>query len=125
MIMERRKSKRVMPEPHNPVEVQVMGNGFLEGVNAVNISVSGVGIYLQHGLDEVYVGSKVEIILSLPNCRPVFLRGRIRHLKGYDDPRYIGLEFTRLPPNVETLLELYVNKNRHRFVDPPAAAADN
>ena len=113
-MIERRRVERVVPDPRSPIEVQIMGNGFLEVVNAVNISTKGVGIYLRHGLDETLLGSRVEIVLVLPRCRPVFVRGRIRHLDGHDDFRYIGLEFMRLPPRVEKLLTQYVERNRHR-----------
>ena len=70
MTEERRRWLRVAPDPAEPVEVQIMGPGFLEVVNALNVCQEGVGIHLPHGIDPEYVDQQVEIILTLPRCRP-------------------------------------------------------
>ncbi|MEN9580295.1 MAG: hypothetical protein RJA70_3304 [Pseudomonadota bacterium] len=120
-LQERRKAERVATDPRHPVEVQVMGNGFLEVVNAVNISILGVGIFLNHGLDDTHLGKHVEIVLTLPGCKAMFLRGLVRYLDGYEDKRYLGLEFSRLPPAAEAQLQRYISANRHRSILAPSS----
>ncbi len=96
-----------------------MGPGFLEIVNALNVSVGGIGVYIPHGLDAEYLNQPVEVILTLPRCRPVHLRGIIRHLDGYSDPCHLGVEFGRLADTVQAVLERFVTVNQHRPYVPP------
>jgi hypothetical protein len=112
-----------MPDPDKPVEIQIMGPGFLEVVNAINVSVAGVGFFIPHGLDHEFLNKPVEIILTLPRYRPMHLRGIIRHLDQRRDPCHLGVEFTRVPAAVETVLERFVDTHQHRpyvTARPPA-----
>lgn len=122
-MAERRREARVVPYPSHPVEVQIMGPGFLEIVQATNISVGGVGVYLPHGIDPAAVGAKVEVILTLPSCRPAHLRGMICHqAEASSDLSHIGIEFVRLPPNVEKAISRYVELHLHREGVPKASS---
>ena len=123
MTLERRRYLRVIPDPARPVEVQIMGPGFLEIVNAVNVSVGGIGVYIPHGLDAQYLNKPVEVILTLPRCRPVHLRGVIRHLDGYSDPCHLGVEFARLTEPVQAALERFVAVNQHRPYQAPSGGS--
>ena len=105
MSSERRHHPRVVPEPARPIEVQIMGPGYLEIVEATNIAVGGVGIFIPHWIASEYVDTRVELILTMPHCRPVHLRGIIRHYDDEIDPARLGIEFLRLPPKVRSLLE--------------------
>lgn len=91
-----------------------MGPGFLEIVDALNVSVAGLGFYLPHGLDAALLDQPVELILTLPRHRPVHLRGVIRHLDEESDPCHLGIELLRLPPAVTAALERYVELHQHR-----------
>ena len=123
MSRDRRRHLRVVPEPGRPIEVQIMGPGYLEIVDATNIAVAGVGVFIPHWVASEYVDTPVEIILTLPRCRPVHLRGIIRHYDDEIDPARLGIEFVRLPPKVRDLLERYVAQNRDRLYSPPGPAS--
>jgi hypothetical protein len=123
MSVDRRRHMRVVPDPARPVEVQIMGPGFLEIVDALNVSVGGIGVFIPHGLDVEYLNKPVEVILTLPRCRPVHLRGIIRHLDGYSDPCHLGVEFARLTEAVQAALERFVAANQHRPYEAPPAGS--
>lgn len=122
-MSDRRREKRVRPYANRPVEVQIMGPGFLEIVQATDISVGGVGVYIPHGIDPSAVGKNVEIILTLPACRPAHIRGNICHSDGVSDLCHIGVEFLRLPANVEKALRRYVDLHEHRPYSPEAVGS--
>jgi hypothetical protein len=102
----------VRPHPTAPIEVQLMGDGFLEVVHAIDISTKCVGIFLEHGIDDQQFGSRAEVILVLPRCQAVHLRVRICHQNGSSDQRHVSLEFLRLPPPAQSLLESYVARRQ-------------
>jgi len=122
-MSDRRREKRVRPYANRPVEVQIMGPGFLEIVQATDISVGGVGVYIPHGIDPSVVGKKVEIILTLPACRPAHLRGSICHSDRDGDLCHVGVQFLRLPGNVEKALRRYVELHDHRPYSPEAVGS--
>jgi c-di-GMP-binding flagellar brake protein YcgR len=97
-----------------------MGPGFLEIVQATDISLGGVGVFIPHGVDPSVVGKKVEIILTLPACRPAHLRGSICHSDRENDLCHIGIQFLRVPGNVEKALRRYVDLHEHRPYEPEA-----
>ena len=117
-FFERRQTPRVQPDPHHPVEVQVMGPGFLEIVEATDLGLGGVGFYLPHGVDGSLLNSPVEIVMTLPRARPIHLRGVLCHLDAGSDPCRLGVRFARLPPKAEALIQRYVELNAHRPYAP-------
>lgn len=117
-MLERRREVRVVPYDSHPVEVQIMGAGFLEIVKATDISVGGVGVYIPHGIDPGSVNMKVELILTLPSCRPAHMRGIICHRANrYDDLCHIGIKFVRPTSAIEKSIASYVERHLHR-ADP-------
>jgi hypothetical protein len=122
-FFERRQSPRVEPDPFHPVEVQIMGSGFLEIVEAADLGVGGVGFYLPHGVDGSLLNTPVEIIITLPRARSIHLRGVLCHLDPNSDPCRLGVRFARLPPNAAALIQRYVDLNAHRPYAPPASSS--
>ncbi len=120
-FFERRQAPRVRPDPSQPVEVQIMGPGFLEIVQATDLGVGGVGFYLPHGLDRSLLNSPVELIITLPRSRSVHLRGILCHLDSDSDACRLGVKFTRLPAKVEAALQRYVNAHAHRPFAPASS----
>src|SRR3954471_21893733 len=47
-LFNRRVHKRVRPRKDAPVEVQIVGDGFIEMVAARDISIGGLGIHVPH-----------------------------------------------------------------------------
>jgi hypothetical protein len=121
-FFERRQTPRVRPDPNHPVEVQVMGPGFLEIVEATDLGLGGVGFYLPHGVDRSLLNSPVEIIITLPRARSIHVRGILCHLDQDSDPCRLGVKFTRLPSKASTTLQQYVDLNSHRPYSPPASS---
>ena len=99
-----------------------MGPGFLEIVEATNISVGGVGVFIPHGIDRGSLNVKVEVILTLPAGKPVHLRGSIVHTRDEDDLCHIGVRFLRLPASAEKAIRRFVELHEHRPYSPEAVS---
>lgn len=108
---EIRRKQRVVPLPRQPVEVQVMGRGTLDVLHARNVSLNGIGIYVEHGFDGLDLSEPVELIVTLPGTTPFLAVGEIRHLtdgRGSSEARHFGLEFTALADSARNAIERYI-----------------
>ena len=105
------QSERVRPEKGRPIEIQIMGTGFLDVLHARDISSSGVGIFVFHGFAGCNLYDDVELVLTLPKQRPFLARGLIRHQTeaGSDSP-FFGVEFTEMNDKYRHMINIYVNE---------------
>lgn len=81
----KRRNQRVVPLPLETVEVQIMGDGFLEIASAQDIGVSGVGINVPQGFEELKIIGEVELIITIPNVESFKARGIIKHGSPFGD----------------------------------------
>ena len=103
------RSERVTPTRGAPVEVQVMGRGSLDVLNARNVSDSGIGIYVPHGFAGCDLDEEVELVITLPGERPFLARGSIKHrTDGGDEGHHFGLHFTSIDRSHREKLRAYV-----------------
>lgn len=125
----KRKEERVVPHVLEPVEVQVIGEGFLEILSAKDIGPGGIGIYVAHGFQWLNIVREVEVILSIPNEDSFKTRGVIKYKRqfhNHNDPReFYGILFTQIAIQHRSLLEKYVDrrmddKRHHVQVEPDA-----
>lgn len=103
---EQRRDTRVLPAPGKPVEVQIMGSGFLDVFRARDISVGGVAIFDPHQLEGCDIAAELQLIVTLPGGRPFLARGSIRHVSLAKS--VFGVQFTDLPSKHRAALEQYV-----------------
>ena len=85
-----------------------MGNGFLDVLNARDISRGGLGIRVPHGFAGCDIDSKVELIITLGRARPFKAKGIIRHYSKTSVDQVFGLEFVSLAPDQVAAVEAYI-----------------
>jgi c-di-GMP-binding flagellar brake protein YcgR len=110
-----RKNERVVPDESDPIEVQIMGDGFLEILTAKDIGPGGVGIYVEHGFQGLNIIRDVEIVISIPGEKSFKARGVIKHkrqLSNYHSEKqdFFGILFTQICNKHRQLLERYVEE---------------
>ena len=104
-------STRVRSPATERIEVQIMGPGYLEIVEARDISLGGVGVRIPHGFEGCDLSLPVELILTLPSHKPFMIRGRIVHRTTEDAKSdFFGVEFTGLARNHRKIIEGYITR---------------
>ncbi|PJZ27488.1 pilus assembly protein PilZ [Leptospira hartskeerlii] len=109
--MEKRKQVRVVPFPKQPVQLQLMGNGFLDILIAQDVSEGGIAVRVPHKFDGCDIHSSVEIVVSLPGYKPFKALGKIKHLSASKEAQGLfGLQFTQIDVKGKGFLLDYVKK---------------
>ncbi|PJZ69815.1 pilus assembly protein PilZ [Leptospira perolatii] len=119
MNRDKRQQVRVVPFPAQPVQIQLMGNGFLDILVAQDISMGGIAVRVPHGFEGCDLNSEIQILVSLPGYKPFKAKGKIRHLgKSREAQGYFGVQFVSFDPKGKELLSSYVQKltAQHRMV---------
>lgn len=102
-----RNSIRVIPDPNAPIEIQIIGQTFLDVLSARDICVDGIGVNVPHRFKGCDIGQSVTLIISLPHLKSFQVTGKIRH-----EPRkgknYFGLEFETISPQAQRCIADYV-----------------
>lgn len=111
----KRKDQRVTPHEQEPVEVQVIGDGFMDILTAKDIGPGGVGVYVSHGFQGLNIVCDVEVIISIPRQKSFKARGVIKHkrqLSHHSEQQgdFFGILFTQLCNKHRQLLEHYVEQ---------------
>ena len=83
--------------PSHPVQVHVLGANSLDILNARDVSLTGLGIYVPHCFEGCDIDSDVELVISLPQRKSFVAMGRIRHRTetGWGSA-FFGVQFTRI-----------------------------
>jgi len=111
---EGRKHLRVYADPSAPVRVDIMGNGFLDVLNARDISVGGLGIRVTHDFVDCDIDADVELIVTLGRARPFKTAGAIRHYSKTTGDHVFGIEFTSLSAEQCEAIEAYIQSTLRR-----------
>ena len=85
-----------------------MGNGFLDVLNARDISVGGLGICVPHDFAHCDIDREVQLIVTLGRARPFMTKGTIRHHSKAESDHVFGIEFTSLTPEQLEAVEAYI-----------------
>ncbi len=102
-------STRVQPAGDRPVEVQIMGAGFLDVFLARDISVTGVGLWVPHQFEGCDIEAEVELVLTIPSHKSFLAKGSIRHrtkIEGRE--KLFGLKFTELAKTHRAQIRNYI-----------------
>jgi hypothetical protein len=105
---EARRHLRVYADPTAPIRVDIMGNGFLDVLNARDISVGGLGIRVTHDFVDCDIAKDVELIVTLGRARPFKTAGAIRHYSKTKGDHVFGVEFTSLSTDQREAIEAYI-----------------
>ena len=111
-LQDRRKEKRqhvrVETEFECPIEVQIMGDIFLEVLNAKDISTTGIGVHVSHEFRGYNIEDEVNLILTLCNEIPFNAKGVIIH-SNVTNKGYFSIEFTGITSENKKLIYDYVH----------------
>jgi c-di-GMP-binding flagellar brake protein YcgR len=107
---EKRKHPRVVPLESAPIEVQIMGTGFLEVLYAEDISLGGMAVVVPHGFSEEELSESVELIVTMPGSKPFKTRGTIRHISRGSNSGRFGVQFQELSETQQAHIGWYVEK---------------
>jgi hypothetical protein len=99
---------RVRPDPHRPVEVQVMGPGFLDVLHARDVSEGGLGVWVPHSFEGCDLRAAVELIVTLPGTPSFHAAGILRHRTIDGSLQFFGVELTRISTRAHEALKAYV-----------------
>ena len=99
---------RVQPLESEPVEIQIMGTGTLEVLDASDISFEGIGIRVPHRFLGCELDQEVKLIITLPGVRPFWATGIVRHATGVGSEDRYGVEFTNIEPRHVVQIMRYV-----------------
>lgn len=109
--MDKRKQIRVVPFPKQPVQLQLMGNGFLDILIAQDVSQGGMAVRVPHKFSGCDIHSSIEMVVSLPGYKPFKALGLIKHLSGAKEAEgFFGLQFTQIDSKGKQFLDDYVRK---------------
>jgi len=121
-----RKDYRVIPKELEPVEVQIMGEGFLDILTAKDIGESGLGVFIPTGYSCADIKYEVDLIITIPGFKSFEAGGIVKHTCAEaekTDLRSFGIYFTRIKPEHKELLTRYVqtlhtDKRKHIRMEP-------
>ncbi len=105
---EKRRHPRVIPLASHPVEVQIMGSGFLDILTAEDICVGGMAVHVPHGFSPEELSESVKLIVKVPGAKCFMATGTIRHISGESHGGKFGIEFTNLEEAHRAIIERYV-----------------
>jgi c-di-GMP-binding flagellar brake protein YcgR len=110
-MANKRRHERIVPDENDPIEIQIMGSGFLDEINARDISISGIGILVPSAFEGCNIDEPVELIITLPRVRSFKAKGIIRHSNAQLTQKGIfGVEFTWIEPNHKDDIPQYIDK---------------
>ncbi len=107
-IKEKRQHIRVPVENDHPIEVQIMGDAFLDVLNAKDVSTSGVGVYVSHEFRGCNINDEVNLVLTLNNETPFNAKGTIIH-SSVTGKGYFSVEFTGISSENKKLIYDYIH----------------
>ncbi len=104
-----RVDSRVTPSRSAPVEIQVMGRGRLDILNARNVSQTGIGLYVPHRFVGCNLDEEVELVITLPRERSFLARGIIKHRTDSEsEGPHFGVHFTEISREQRAKIRDYV-----------------
>ncbi len=92
-----------------------MGKGFLEVVQARDISVGGLSVFVPHGFVGCDIETQVDLIVTLGRSRPFKARGVIRHRSQDTGRTFFGVQFTEIESEHVAAIESYIAHRMERL----------
>ena len=96
-----------MPNPHEPINININGENFIEILQANDISVGGVCITVEHGFKNCNLNATVSFIIELPideKKKIIKVQGVIKHLSG----NRFGVAFKNIPEMARFTIKKYI-----------------
>lgn len=83
-----------------------MGDGFLESVNALDVSEGGLGVAILHNFEGCDTDAVVSVMTMLPGEKAFMAKARIRHVSKVKGT--FGVEFVEISADQRKALQKYV-----------------
>jgi hypothetical protein len=103
----KRDGVRVIPDPLNPIIVDLVGENFIDVLRAKDIGEGGLSVYVPYQFDGCIINREIEVIITLPGARSFKAGGMIRH-SGKKQDLYFGISFTYIKPEDLEELKEYI-----------------
>ena len=107
-IIEKRQFVRGPAGDDQPIEVQIMGDVFLDILKAKDISTNGIGVHVPHEFRGCNINDEVDLILTLSNERPFNAKGVIINSSS-SSGGYFSVEFTGITSENKNLIYNYIH----------------
>jgi hypothetical protein len=99
----KRYQTRVIPDPLNPIIIDLVGENFIDTLKAKDIGLGGLGVHVPYQFAGCIIDREIELVITLPHTHGFKIRGMIRH-KGEKQGFYFGISFTHVEEeNMEKL----------------------
>jgi len=99
----KRYQTRVIPDPQDPIIIDLAGENFIDILKAKDIGQGGLSVFVPYQFEGCIINREIELVVTLPNARSFKTRGMIRH-KGQRQGFYFGISFTHIErDNLKTL----------------------
>ncbi|MDA3900270.1 MAG: PilZ domain-containing protein [Spirochaetes bacterium] len=110
-MADKRHHIRVTPATETPVEIQIMGKGFLDIIFAKDISTQGIGIEVPHKFEGSDIDFPIELIITIPPNDCFKANGIIKHSNIEQTSRGIfGVQFSSIQKGYEKVLKRYIDE---------------
>jgi hypothetical protein len=98
-----RYQTRVIPDPLNPIMIDLIGENFIDILKAKDIGEGGLSVYVPYQFFGCKIDREIELVVTLPDTRSFKTMGMIRH-KGQKQGFYFGIAFIHIEgEDLETL----------------------
>lgn len=95
-----------------------MGAASLNILYARDISLSGLGVHVPHGLREADLGNELDLLITLSGGHSFLTRGVVRHRNDVAMPNFFGVEFSELKPSHREEIRRFIAR-LHELGVPP------
>jgi hypothetical protein len=89
----KRDTVRVIPDPLNPIIVDLVGENFIDVLRAKDIGEGGLSVHVPYQFAGCIINREIELVITLPGARSFKAGGMIRH-NGQKQELYFGISFT-------------------------------
>ncbi len=103
----KRDQVRVIPDPLNPIIVDLVGENFIDVLRAKDIGEGGLSVYVPYQFAGCIINREIEVVITLPGTRSFKAGGMIRH-NGQKQDLYFGISFTYIKPEDLEKLKGYI-----------------
>ena len=108
MIYKHKRDRvRVIPDPLNPIIVDLAGENFIDVLRAKDIGEGGLSVHVPYQFAGCIINREIELVITLPGTRSFKAGGMIRH-NGQKQDLYFGISFTYIKPEDLEKLKGYI-----------------
>ena len=102
-----RHKTRVIPDPQNPIMIDLIGENFIDILKAKDIGEGGLSVYVPYQFAGCIIDKEIELIITLPDIHSFKTMGLIKH-KGEKQGFYFGIAFTHIKGEDLKKLKSYI-----------------